>query len=277
MNFYFSLSNSALEDLTIKSESTIYNILSFLEFAFIIILIHLVVYILFKTTLKCKEEGKWSKWIKVIKWIAKKSVNILTFGYYIRSILEINQYLLISVVYEIYKWNTSESLRIFSLSLSIVLFLLWLCLIWFTIGLSLSSYQLDEEKHNKLEEFYSGIKQSKRFKLYLPALLIRRIIFVVILITSESFLSRIIISTLSIIQIGYLTIIVILRPFNFTKNNIIEITNEWYYLFLLSFLIFFNADTNWNSSIISLYSWILITNSIFIFIIVTGNFAYKYI
>ena len=275
MNFYFSLSNSALEDLTIKSESTIYNILSFLEFAFIIILIHLVVYILFKATLKCKEEGKWSKWIKVIKWIAKKSVNILTFGYYIRSILEINQYLLISVVYEIYKWNTSESLRILSLSLSIVLFLLWFCLIWFTIGLSLSSYQLDEDKHNKLEEFYSGIKQSKRFQLYLPALLIRRIIFVVILITTESFLPRIIISTLSIIQIGYLTIIVILRPFNFTKNNIIEITNEWYYLFLLFFLIFFNADTNWNSSIISLYSWILISNSIFIFIIVTGNFVYK--
>ena len=132
---------------------------------------------------------------------------------------------------------------------------------------SLSSYKIIKDRHNKLGEIFNSIEMHKS-KLYVPVLLMRRAIFVTLLITLQSIQSWILISLLSVLEIWYLISIIILRPFEEKKNNIIEITNEIFFLVLLSSLIFINTENDWNSKLIDIYMWIIMSNTFTVFIII---------
>ena len=125
---------------------------------------------------------------------------ILTFGWYIRYILETNQYILISSVNEIYLFDLSDPKRISSLVFAVLVLFLCISIVLFVFWLSFSSYKMYEEKHSKLEEIFSGVKMQKSSKLYVPTLLIRRALFVVLLITLASIQSWLLISILSLFQ-----------------------------------------------------------------------------
>ena len=105
-------------------------------------------------------------------------------------------------------------------------------------------------------------------KSYVLVLLMRRAIFVILLITLQSIQSWILIVILSILEIWYLIYIVILRPFKEKKDNIIEITNEIFFSVLLSSLIFLNSENDWNSILIDIYIWIIMSNTLTVFIII---------
>ena len=110
-SFKFDLTNELLDRLNIKSDSTIYNMYHFIWFMIIIGCIHLLIFIPFILISRWKFEGRCAKFMKFINWIIVKIIEILTFGYYIRSILAINQYLLISTINEIYEWNVTQTLN----------------------------------------------------------------------------------------------------------------------------------------------------------------------
>ena len=78
-NFNFALSNSLLEQLKIKSDSTVYNISSFLSVLIFVALFHLVVFITHIIVSKMNTERKWVKLKRFIKWITWKTFHILTF------------------------------------------------------------------------------------------------------------------------------------------------------------------------------------------------------
>ena len=137
--------------------------------------------------------------------------------------------------------------------------------IFLIIYLSCSSYHLNDDSHNKLEEFFIGLKQQKKFKVYISIKMGRRILFVSFLITLVCFSSKLLIGVLSVIQIFYLIYLAFLRPFEKVKGNIIEIVNECYFLLLLSSLYFLNTESDWTSIIISAYLWIISSNSMVIF------------
>ena len=151
--------------------------------------------------------------------------------------------------------------------------MLFLCiaLVLFVFWLSFSSYKIYEEKHSKLEEIFNGLKMQKSSKLYVSTLLIRRALFVVLLITLTSIQSWLLISILSLFQFWYLVYIIILRPFKSIKDNIIEISNELYFSILLSSLTFLNSETDWNSSITNIYMWVIGSNGFIIFFVITGK------
>ena len=240
--FDFNLSNQSLELLNIKSNSSIFNLFSIVILALAMIPFHLIVALIYKLTQNNESEGC----CKYFKAIAKKIMNklfiILTFGWYIRYILETNQYILISTVNEIYSFDLSDPKRVTSLVFAFWVVLLCLALIIFVFWLSFSSYEISEEDHSKLEEIFSGVKMQKSSKLYVPILLIRRALFVVLLITLASIQSWLLISILSLFQFWYFVYIIILRPFKSIKDNIIEISNELYFSILLSSLIFLNSE-----------------------------------
>ena len=203
------------------------------------------------------------------KWIINKMFTILTFDWYIRFILEMNQYILISTIYEVFLFNRSDLLRIISLVLSFWVLFWCIILIAFTIFLTFSSYEVSEENHNKLGEFFCGIKMQKKCKLYLPALLWRRITFVTLIVTLGIVKSWILIWILSIIQLCYIIFLFTTRPFIETKANIIEIINEIYFSLYLSGLVYLNSEENWTSfyerksQLIIIFSkmwWILLWN-----------------
>ena len=75
-------------------------------------------------------------------------------------------------------------------------------------------------------------------------------------------------SVLSTLQLCYLTFIIIVRPFSFTKDNIIGIINEVLF-FILSFgLWYLNEKKRWNKILTSAYTWIISFNSMIILTIV---------
>ena len=270
-NFNFDLTNKEYDLLDVQSDSTAYNIGPTIILGVIIIILHIFVFLIYKLLSMFSEENRWSLLLKYAKLVLNKSLNILTFGYYIRYILEMNQFILISSVHEVYSFNSDNTLNIVSLVFAILMLVSCLLLILLVTYLSLTSYEVDEDKHNKLGEIFSGVKMQKKHKFYVVALLIRRTVFIVILITSESISSRATIGVLSGLQLGYLIFLAFIRPFEEFKCNAIEIMNEIYFLFLLSSLIYLNTEDNWNQSITNSYIFFLTSNTIVAFLIVFGK------
>ena len=100
-----------------------------------------------------------------------------------------------------YSSTLSDSNKTISLLFSIFVSWLCLCLIICVLLLSLSSYEVIKNKHNKVGEIFSGLKMMKRSKLYVSILLMRRAIFVILLITLQSIKSWILVIMLGILQI----------------------------------------------------------------------------
>ena len=95
-NFEFELSNYSLSYVGVSSDSSVYNIAPFFATLLIVIVIHLFVMIFMKLFTVCSTDWVWYWLVKIMKWINEKLYNILTFGYYIRAAIEINQYFLIA-------------------------------------------------------------------------------------------------------------------------------------------------------------------------------------
>ena len=269
-SFNFDLSNSMYSPLGIKSDSTFYNTFSFFFLIGLIMISHLLIFLILLFS-KRMSESKWVKLWSILNWVLNKSNSILTFGYYIRTILEINQYMLIWSIKEIFSFNCSESFRIISLIFAFVVLIVCIFLIFATFGLFFSSYETNEDEHCKLGEFYNGIQMCKKNKIYICMLLWRRALFVILLITLNSVSSPITIGVLWFIQLCYLIYIWIIRPFKETKSNMTEIINELYFLFVLFGLIFLNSKNDWKTIFQNIYIWLIWSNTLSVFLIFKGK------
>ena len=103
-----------------------------------------------------------------------------------------------------------------------------------------SSYRINEAEHSKLEELFRGVKSNKKSRHYVTALLLRRLVFVVVLISCVSINSKVLIGILSGIQLIYLAWIVFIQPYEEIKGNMTEIINEIYFTSLFFALTFLN-------------------------------------
>ena len=166
-----------MDSFGIKSDSTIYNVSSFFCLIAILIIIHLIVLLLNKILSRYRVNRSSSYTLKILKWIIFKFYVIMSFSLYIRLTLETNQYLLISWLEEIKHANTSSQYRTISLMAAILVFLKWLAVIFATIYLSWSSYKIIEKEHNKLSEFFDGLKSQRSYKFYSAMILLRRLFF----------------------------------------------------------------------------------------------------
>ena len=276
--FNFIIDDPSLNSMNIKTESTFYNLSPMIILVFPVMLFHFAVVILKRLFLNIKGKRKIKYLVSGIKWVLDKLFILLTFSWYIRYILEMNQLTLISSLYEISNFNTTQKYRIISLTSALIAMLLCIFLIAIITLISISSYEVVENQHNNIGELFSGQKMQKKTKLYTSILLLRRMIFVILLLSLVSVRSWIVITILSLLQLWYLITIIIIRPFIKIRNNMVEIINEIYFFILLIFLIIFNSKENWNSTVTMFYMCLLTSNSIVVFIIVLGKlFLVKYI
>ena len=188
--FYFDLSNPTFEPLELKSDSSVYNSSSFFVSVALFLIYHCFLHILNCLLKKWETRSNWRWYTSTCLWVLNKVLLIMTYGYYIRFILQTNQFLLISSMYEIYTLDTSSTPKI--LSLIFAFFVLFACfsLVGIVMYLSLSSYEVKEGQHNKIGEFYSGVRMKIKAKLYVTFLIIRRTLFVIVLICLASFPSK---------------------------------------------------------------------------------------
>ena len=269
-NFDFELSFATLDLVGIKSDSTVYNASSLVVLAMLMSVLHAAVLVLDRLAVRC-HPIRWSWLVNLVRWVIHKVFLIMTFGFYIRTILEASQYLLISSTYEVYKFNTTHPLRIVSLVAAFAVLVAMLALLALTTYLAWSKYKVDESKHNKLEELFSGLKPNKSNRLYAALVLARRTIFVVLLITMVSVSSRLVIGVMTAQQICYLVWLCCLRPWAEVKSNLIEVINELYFSALLGSLLFMNTEAEWSSTTASIYMWTIASNSMVLFTIVLSK------
>ena len=197
--FDFDLSNSSFESLDLKSDSTIFNSFSFFIFFGLFIFLHFLIIMLYKIVNKWNSNESWKWKIPILGSVLKSVLLILTYGYYIRFVLQTNQYLLVSSMHEIYTMDTTDSLKIISFVFAWLVLLACLSLLGFVVYLSLSSYEAKDKEHNKIGEFFTGVKMQKKTKFYSSLLIFRRTIFVIFLIGLASISSKTLISILRVI------------------------------------------------------------------------------
>ena len=202
--FEFDLTNQSLEPLGMNYDSTFANTSSVLVYTFVMILISLLIYFMRKLAYRCRESQRCTWGAKTQYWIVDKLYRMMMLGYFIRTGLQMSQFILISSVNEIYQWNITDFYRLLSLLFSISMILIFLQVVILVLYLTFSAYRLNEREHNLLKEFFRGIQQNKRHKFYVTLLLLRRFLFVILLITWLFISSRVLTIVLSIIQVLYI-------------------------------------------------------------------------
>ena len=238
---------------------------------FLMIPISLLIYFFRKLAYRCRESQRCSWGTKTQYWIVDKLYRMMVLGYFIRNGLEMSQFILISSVNEIYQWNITDCYRLLSFAFSTSMILLFVLIVIFVLYLTFSAYRLNEREHNLLEEFFRGIQQNKIHKFYVTLLLLRRFLFVILLITWLFISSKNLTIVLSIIQVLYILSLLYLRPFEETKGNLIDILNEIYFGFLIIFLAIVNTEDKWNSIKTNIYMWVLVSNTFAVLVIVLGK------
>ena len=97
--FNFIIDDPSLNSMNIKTESTFYNLSPMIILVFPVMLFHFAVVILKRLFLNIKGKRKIKYLVSGIKWVLDKLFILLTFSWYIRYILEMNQLTLISSLY----------------------------------------------------------------------------------------------------------------------------------------------------------------------------------
>ena len=118
----------------------------------------------------------------------------MTYGYYIRFILQMYQFLLVASIYEIYNFNLLSIFNVLSFCFAFLMLILCLSFVGVILCLSLSSYETSDENHNKIGEFFIGVKmEKKKYKLFVFALILRKSLFAILLVSLTSISSKILI------------------------------------------------------------------------------------
>ena len=266
--FHFELQDTKFEPLGFDSESAIYNTCSFFVLIFNVIILHILLVIIQKILQRwLLSPGICSWFLKFLFWVLKKLLDILTFSYYIRTTLEMSQFILSACIYEISKFNHSSRIKLASLIISGIILITWLVLIIFIFMLAIRHI---EATNKVLSEFFRGIKPSKKHRLWVSISLIRLLLAISIIVAVHSYSVIIAVG----VQIIYTFIVIFIRPFTHVQPNIIGCMNEIYFTVLLSMLTYFNSEARWTSTVKDVYIWIIISNSILSFLITSGNTAF---
>ena len=267
--FDFDQTNSELMSIGISYGTTIANTFPTILFFLLIILIHILIWLIRSQLSRARGNTNWC--IKVAIWTIDTIFKILTFSFYIRNALEMSQFILISSISEIFNYNISNLMRLISFIYASLVIGAYIFLFILIQYLTFSSYRLNENQHNKLGEFFSGLKGDKKQRFYVTLLLLRRFVFILLIILLSSIPSKAIIGILLAIQLVYLGCILYLRPYKEFKGNIMEILNEIYFTLFICIFLAFNSESDWSSIKTQLWMWLLISNTLVSFLIVVGK------
>ena len=79
---------------------------------------------------------------------------------------------------------------------------------------------------------------------------------------------------LFVVQLVYTISMFVVRPLNKVEANLILLVNESLFLILCCLLMYFNIESRWNDTIVSVFQYTITTNSMIMALIVTSKFSY---
>ena len=258
-----------LEEMGLESLSSLSNNIGLMIVILLFTFVHgIVIWFSWNTNIREK-----SSKITFVSKVFKAMYKHFTFGVYIRFFLEAFQFIVIGSFSEIYNLDVSSSKRIISIWISLLFFLFSFAIFLLSCSYLFKSINdaYDNKKHDKFQEFNSGLKKWRVARLYTPLLLLRRYLFILWLIWLNNHHTMLIVIGMLLIQIAYFGCLLSLRPAAEQMNNWIEAINEAIYTLMLGFLTHVNSEDKWTSSMSSIFIWIMLSNSLIIWGILIGN------
>ncbi|CAI2371845.1 unnamed protein product [Moneuplotes crassus] len=245
-------------EMQIKSGSTFINSFSFICIIGFISIFHLCLYIIKKDVeLKVPvEEQGWKA--KAVLWL----FDLLTLNIYIRLFMEVFLLMILSSLrelYFVYRLSSSNEFISYFLNMPIT----------FVLGafIAVCIWQWKKSKSPQkfsrqyyFVEFFQGVRNTWKARVYSTLFLTKRLTLVALVTLVEVFpmLAKVIIFIM--IQLSCCITIVILRPFDAVRNNIIEIVNEVVFLVCSSLMVHFNTKGRWKSWHEKMYINLILSN-----------------
>jgi cysteine-rich repeat protein len=253
--------NGHYDILGINSGSALVNIFSLLGILLLILFLHILSYPLKLLGQKKTSGTEPSTW----KLVCLKIWKFFTFGAYIRLTLQSYQLLVINSVSGLYNAQKKDISHLISILAASVIGVFW-------IFAPLLGFLIFYKRMNKrVEEIFVGLKKNQMSRIYQIILMLRKLIFIMWMILFRFLPKTPYLLIPSIYQLGHIIFIIAVRPFEKTKDNIIEIFNEIIFTVILSGINYLHSKENWRGQFIDAYVYLIMAPGIFISLISLGK------
>ena len=248
--------NNGLSEIGLDSGSAIINSLSLIVILTLRVIVHLLAYVVSLIISKWnnREGLNWVQ--KVIIYLVMKTLSAMTFGYYIRTMIESILILSMSTFSEIYNFSGIDTSNVSSLIACLIILSAIILFFVLSVLLQFRKIKEDDEAIDKFEEFNHGVMKTKLWQLYIVIWLIIKISFVLFIITISPKSPILTIQILTGFQIWYFIYVLIQRPYAEIKDNLVEIINEFILLFIYDgFGISVQKMSGVQHQVISIFIW----------------------
>jgi hypothetical protein len=167
---------------------------------------------------------------------------------YIRFILEAFLLICLASFSEIERFDTGSSTKTRSLIVSII-FVVFIGIFFVVSFVHWIIYSGVEELEGKMNDLYSGLKMFRWSRGFNLMFMLRRFIFAALLVIMKSEDETIKISIITALQACYCAYLLILRPFQQTKDTVLECINEFGYLVICAGFIYYHKESRWSTTI----------------------------
>ena len=240
-------------DNNFDSGSAFYNhygfakTLLFIFFANLIFLAIKLITVLFKFNKKCLK--------KTLKWFS----GLFHFSIYLRICIEAILFIFISFILELSQFDSFEGHKVSYIITWVSLLVITILVILLPIHFFV--FRTGGKIRTKFfSELYNGTKDKPLWKLNTLVFIIRRLLWtlVVVLMRNTDIWSRTIVFTC--IQILALAYSVFIRPFQATKDTIIDIINELSFTFICMMVTVCNEEQRWFKTLSQVLIYFLMCN-----------------
>jgi len=191
----------------------------------------------------------------------------------IRFTVEAMQFILLSSVSEIRRFQVDSTERIVSTSIAAGMILFCIGVIIFSLYLVFRKFPGLERNSYKFSEFFTGLKLSKRSKFFITYQMTRKIIYVFVVIWSDCLFSIItVIVIILIFELINTFIIVKVKPYKNNSDNLVELVNQMFFITYTASQFYLNSEEVWDELKSSIFIYVLMANNFIVSIIMISKF-----
>lgn len=187
-----------------------------------------------------------------------------TLGVYIRLLIEVNQFWLVSSIFELTRLDTGSTAR--TLSFCVAVWVLVVCLKLALVALvrtCRSTRSQPDTGSFAFEELFAGKKNSLKARSHSALQICRQTLLVLMLMCLDFLPLFAKLGIFVTVQAVYFIYTIVVRPQQEAKDNVTDTFNELLMLFLVSFLFICNKKNDWTRTRITLFISSVVVLSVF--------------
>ena len=245
--FNLPVNGDLMTKVGLKSGSTFFNNISLLINILFVLFLHQMFLIIRRILCAKWKDKPW------VKFVINKIYKFLTLCLYIRLMMEAYQFLLIWSTDEIHSFKTSTNSEITSLAIAILFFIILIAFTVFVLVLTIKQIykgttESSDNSQSYFDEIFDGTKDTKYSRFYSFMFIMRKALIIIFMLFLPRLNIIIKVGFFVFIQSLYYLYLILVRPLEKAKDNIIDVINEMLILLLVTMLFKYNKEPDWNSS-----------------------------